>query len=89
MAELDCQIKEHENKIQNLTNRLQEVTTIDEKFNINQQINQEKDFIISLYKIKTSIAYENQKNTIAENLINKNIKIKKKKTNKSSHSADL
>ena len=61
MAELDCQIKEHENKIQNLTNRLQEVTTIDEKFNINQQINQEKDFIISLYKIKTSIAYENQK----------------------------
>ena len=89
MAELDCQIKEHENKIQNLTNRLQELTTIDEKFNINQQINQEKDFIISLYKIKTSIAYENQKNTIAENLINKNIKIKNKKTNKSSHSADL
>ena len=89
MAELDCQIKEHENKIQNLTNRLQEVITIEEKFNKNQQMNQEKDFIISLYKIKTSIAYENQKNTIAENLINKNIKIKNKKTNKSSHSADL
>ena len=69
MAELDCQIKEHENKIQNLTNRLQEVTTIDEKFNINQQINQEKDFIISLYKIKTSMTNENQKNTIAENQI--------------------
>ena len=61
MAELDCQIKEHENKIQNLTNRLQEITILDEIFNINQQINQEKDFIISLYKIKTSIGYEKKK----------------------------
>ena len=57
----DGQIKEHENKIKNLTNWLKEIITIDEKFNINQQINQEKDFIILLYKIKTNIAFENKK----------------------------
>jgi len=39
MVELDCQIREHENKIKDLTAKLEEVYTKDEKLNLNIQIN--------------------------------------------------
>ena len=44
-------------KIKDLTVKLDEVTITDEKLNLNIQINQEKDFIISLYKIKNNNNY--------------------------------
>ena len=66
-------------KIKDLTVKLDEVTIIDEKLNLNIQINQEKDFIISLYKIKNNNNYVIKKEYTSTNISNNNINGKKRK----------
>ena len=66
-------------KIKDLTVKLDEVTITDEKLNLNIQINQEKDFIISLYKIKNNNNYVIKKEDTSTNISNNNINGKKRK----------
>ena len=66
-------------KIKDLTVKLDEVTITDEKLNLNIQINQEKDFIISLYKIKNNNNYVIKKEYTSTNISNNNINGKKRK----------
>ena len=89
MSELDYQIKEHESRIKELTHKLEKVSTNEDKLNYNILINQQKDFIISLYKIKNSNNFENEKKEEEEKRSNKNVKPKKIKHNKKSNSVDL
>ena len=46
MSEINSQINEHENKIYNLTIKVEESTDTEEKIYLTNLINQEKDFII-------------------------------------------
>ena len=54
MALIDVQMSEYDLTVKDLTVKLNEVTNTDKKLNLNIQINKEKDFIISLYKIKNN-----------------------------------
>ena len=55
MSIILTQIEEHENKIKELTEKLENSLNIEEKLLFTKQINQEKDFIISLYKINSEL----------------------------------
>ena len=57
MAQIDVQMSEYDLTVKDLTVKLNEVTNTDKKLNLNIQINKEKDFIISLYKIKNNNNY--------------------------------
>ena len=54
MNEIDIQIKEHEDQIKLLCEQLKNSINLEDKFNISNNITKEKDFIISLLKIKDS-----------------------------------
>ena len=79
MAQIDVQMSEYDLTVKDLTVKLDEVTITDEKLNLNIQINQEKDFIISLYKIKNNNNYVIKKEDTSTNISNNNINGKKRK----------
>ena len=65
------QIKIHEANINQLTNSLKENLNIQEKFNISEKINLEKEFLISLYRIKGGeITLEEFISTVIRDTIN-------------------
>lgn len=94
MSEIENQIKKHEANIKELINSLNENLNLQEKFNINEKINLEKEFLISLYKIKGGGNYKKEKPktnipTKSENILEKeNKKQTKKFKNKRSKSVN-
>ena len=91
MLEIENQIKIHEANINQLTNSLNTNLNIQEKFNISEKINLEKEFLISLYKIKGRGNYtkEKPKNinpTKSDNKLEKETKKPQKFKNKRSKS---
>ena len=79
MSEINSQIEEHENKIINLTLKIEESTDTEEKLCFTNLINHEKDFIILLFKIKSSLCKETKKEIIKEDVKKKRKNRKQKK----------
>ena len=91
MLEIENQIKIHEANINQLTNSLNTNLNIQEKFNISEKINLEKEFLISLYKIKGGGNYikekpKNNNPTKSDNKLEKETKKQQKFKNKRSKS---
>ena len=89
MNEIDIQIKQHEDQIKILCEQLKNSINLEDKFNISNNITKEKDFIISLLKIKDSFTINNkEKESIINIDKNQNDKNNCKNNNEKKHKKD-
>ena len=89
MNEIDIQIKQHEDQIKILCEQLKNSINLEDKFNISNNITKEKDFIISLLKIKDSFTINNEEKESIINIDkNQNEKNNCKNNNEKKHKKD-
>ena len=60
MVHIEKIIQEHKNKIEQIKNQIKDDTDINQKLTINERILTEQNYLLEIYKIKSTIGKDNK-----------------------------